>query len=54
VLAYLACAIAVISGAGGLLVFATATAVGILPPMLGIRRTHVMGLIIVPSILLAL
>lgn len=54
VLAYLVCAVAIISGAGGLLLFATSTAVGLLPPLLGIRRTHVMGLIIVPSILLAL
>lgn len=54
VLAYLACAVFIISGAAGLLVLATATAVGLLPPLLGIRRTHVMGLIIVPSIMLAL
>ena len=54
VLAYLLCAIAIISGPLGLLLFATSTAVGLLPPMLGIRRTHVMGLIIVPSFLLAL
>ena len=53
-LAYLICAIAIISGPLGLLLFATSTAIGLLPPMLGIRRTHVMGLIIVPSILLAL
>ncbi|MFA6489969.1 MAG: tripartite tricarboxylate transporter permease [Candidatus Micrarchaeia archaeon] len=54
ILAYLVCAIAIISGAEGLLVFATATAVGLLPPLLGVRRTHVMGLIIVPSMLLSL
>ena len=54
ILAYLLCAVAIISGGEGLLVFATATAIGLLPPLLGIRRTHVMGLIIVPSILLAL
>jgi len=54
VLAYLTFAVAAISGAAGLLTFATAAAIGILPPMLGIRRTHVMGLIIIPSILLAL
>ncbi len=53
VLAYLVCAVAVISGAEGLLLLATSTAVGMLPPLLGIRRTHVMGLIIVPSIMLA-
>jgi putative membrane protein len=54
VLAYLVCAVAIISGGEGLLLFATATAIGLLPPLLGIRRTHVMGLIIVPSIMLAL
>ncbi len=54
VLAYLVGAVAIISGGEGLLLFATATAVGMLPPLLGIRRTHVMGLIIVPSIMLAL
>lgn len=54
VLAYVVCAVAIISGGGGLLLLATATAIGMLPPLLGIRRTHVMGLIIVPSILLAL
>lgn len=54
ILAYLVAAVAIISGAGGLLLFATSTAVGLLPPLLGIRRTHVMGLIIVPAIMLAL
>lgn len=54
VLAYLVCAVAVISGGAGLLLFASATAVGLLPPLLGVRRTHVMGLIIVPAILLSL
>lgn len=54
VLAYLVSAVAIISGAQGILLFATATAVGLLPPLLGVRRTHVMGVIIIPSILLAL
>ncbi|VVB99169.1 Tripartite tricarboxylate transporter TctA family protein [uncultured archaeon] len=54
ILAYLVCAVAIISGGAGLLLFATSTAVGLLPPLLGIRRTHVMGLIIVPAIMLAL
>jgi putative membrane protein len=54
VLAYLTCAVGIISGGEGLLLFATATAIGVLPPLLGIRRTHVMGIIIVPSIMLAL
>ncbi|MFA4983150.1 MAG: tripartite tricarboxylate transporter permease [Candidatus Micrarchaeia archaeon] len=54
ILGYLVVMVGIISGAGGLLLFATSTAVGLLPPLLGVRRTHVMGLIIVPSILLAL
>ena len=54
ILGYLVCAIAIISGGSGLLLFATSAAVGVLPPLLGIRRTHVMGLIILPSILLSL
>ncbi|MCX6769857.1 MAG: tripartite tricarboxylate transporter permease [Candidatus Micrarchaeota archaeon] len=54
VLAYLVCVVGIVSGAAGLLVFATATAVGLLPPLLGVRRTHVMGLIIIPSLLLAI
>jgi putative membrane protein len=54
ILGYLVCAVAIISGPLGLLLFATSTCVGLLPPLLGIRRTHVMGAIIVPSILLAL
>jgi len=54
ILGYLVCAVAIISGGGGLLILATSTAVGLLPPLLGVRRTHVMGLIIVPAILLAL
>lgn len=54
VLAYLFFAVLIISGAEGLLLFATSAAIGILPPLLGVRRTHVMGLIIVPSIFLHL
>jgi putative membrane protein len=54
ILAYLMCTVAIISGALGIAVFAVSTAIGILPPLLGIRRTHVMGLIIVPSMMLAL
>ncbi len=54
ILSYLVFAVAVISGGAGLLLFSTCAAAGLLPPLLGIRRTHVMGLIIVPSILLSL
>ncbi|MEM4554558.1 MAG: tripartite tricarboxylate transporter permease [Candidatus Anstonellaceae archaeon] len=53
VLAYLVVAVGIICGWLGLVLFATCTAAGLLPPLLGIRRTHVMGLIILPSIFLS-
>jgi putative membrane protein len=54
VLIYLIVAVFTVSGGEGLLLFATSAALGMLPPLFGIRRTHLMGLIIVPSIYLAL
>jgi putative membrane protein len=39
------------SGPMGLLVFATATAIGILPPLAHVKRTHCMGVIMLPCIL---
>jgi putative membrane protein len=39
------------SGVVGLLVLATATAVGILPAAVGVKRTHAMGVIMLPCIL---
>lgn len=39
------------SGAVGLLVLATATAIGLLPATVGVKRTHCMGVIILPCIL---
>jgi putative membrane protein len=39
------------SGPMGLLVFATATAIGILPALVHVKRTHCMGVIMVPCIL---
>lgn len=53
ILAYLVCAVAIISGWMGLLLLATSTCIGVMAPLLGVRRNHVMGLIIVPSIMLA-
>jgi putative membrane protein len=41
----------VYSGVVGLLVFATATAIGMLPGFVGVKRTHCMGVIMVPCIL---
>jgi putative membrane protein len=39
------------TGLIGLLVLATATAIGLLPAAVGVRRTHCMGVIMVPCIL---
>lgn len=39
------------AGMMGLLILGTATAVGLLPPALGVKRTHCMGCIILPCIL---
>jgi len=39
------------SGLVGLLVFATATAIGMLPGFVHVKRTHCMGVIMVPCIL---
>jgi putative membrane protein len=48
---YLVITTFLISGFKGLVVLFTATVIGILPPLLGIRRTNLMGFIILPSIL---
>ncbi len=50
IFAYLFALLFLVSGVNGLLVAATATCIGVLPPLLGIRRTHVMGAIIVPTL----
>lgn len=39
------------SGPAGLLVFGTATALGMLPALVGVKRTHCMGVIMLPCIL---
>lgn len=39
------------SGPVGLLILATATAIGILPAVVGVKRTHAMGVIMLPCIL---
>ncbi|MFH1285601.1 MAG: tripartite tricarboxylate transporter permease [Candidatus Micrarchaeota archaeon] len=51
ILAYLLAMVALTSGANGLLIAATAGAIGVLPPLLGVRRTHLMGAILLPSLL---
>ncbi|VVB73739.1 Tripartite tricarboxylate transporter TctA family protein [uncultured archaeon] len=48
---YLLAAVLYTGGVAGILVAATATAMGTLPPLLGVRRTHLMGFLIVPTIL---
>ncbi len=48
---YLVCAVGLTDGWMGLAVLATATAIGVLPLLWGVRRTHVMGAIIGPSLL---
>ncbi|MCX6777325.1 MAG: hypothetical protein NT157_00385, partial [Candidatus Micrarchaeota archaeon] len=51
VVVYLLAIILLIDGAVGLFVAAVACCIGVLPPLLGVRRTHLMGLILLPSIL---
>ena len=50
ILAYLGFLVFLFDGPMGLLVMATATAIGVIPPLVGVRRTHLMGCILVPSI----
>ncbi len=50
---YLLGLVLIICGPAGIIILAASTAIGSLPLFLGVRRTHVMGLIIVPSILAA-
>jgi len=48
--AYLIAAVFLVSGLPGILILLTATAIGCLPILWGVRRTHVMGGIIGPSV----
>ncbi len=52
IIAYLVIMAFLMSGLGGLLVLATGTCIGLLPIFWGVRRTHVMGLILIPSMAL--
>jgi putative membrane protein len=52
VMAFLLVMVAVLAGALGLAILATATAIGLLPPLLGVKRVHLMGSLILPMILL--
>jgi putative membrane protein len=51
-LLYLIILVFVVSGPIGLLLLGTASALGAVPILLGVRRTHLMGLIMVPTMLL--
>lgn len=50
IFAYILALVFFICGPTGLLVAATATSIGLLPPLLGVRRTHLMAAIILPTI----
>ena len=48
---YLLAAVLYTGGLAAVLVATVATAIGVIPPLLGVRRTHLMGFLIVPTIL---
>ncbi len=54
ILLFLVLSVLMVSGMFGLLVCVISTAIGLLPPLLGVRRTHLMAFLIVPSILFLL
>ncbi|MBI5159128.1 tripartite tricarboxylate transporter permease [Candidatus Micrarchaeota archaeon] len=47
---YILALVFLICGPTGLLVAATATSIGLLPPLIGVKRTHLMGAIILPTL----
>lgn len=51
VLVFLVVLLFLLSGVLGLAIAAVATAIGLLPPLLGVRRVHLMGSLILPVIL---
>ena len=44
----LALAVGLVTGSLGLLVLGTATALGLVPPLVGVRRVHLMGCLLIP------
>jgi putative membrane protein len=50
VLVYLSLIVFIFDGPFGLLVMGTGAAIGVIPPIIGVRRTHLMGAILVPSL----
>ena len=51
VVVFLVVMTAVLTGVFGLLILATATGIGLLPPLWGVKRTHAMGVLMLPIIL---
>ncbi len=51
ILAFILCIVLLLSGFPGLLILFTASCIGAIAPLAGVRRTHVMGLILIPAIL---
>jgi putative membrane protein len=51
IFAFLAALVFIVDGPIGLLFMGTSAAIGVIPPMIGVRRTHLMGAILVPSII---
>jgi len=54
VLAILAVLILVLAGAAGLMIAVVAGVLGLVPPLAGVKRVHLMGSLIVPVVLLYL
>ena len=54
ILFFLLATIILSSGLFGFILCLISTAIGLLPPLLGVRRTHLMAFLIIPSILLSL
>lgn len=52
VLSFLLVLVLLLSGVAGLAVAAVATCLGLLPPLLGLRRVHLMGSLLLPLVLL--
>jgi putative membrane protein len=51
VLAFLVLLVSAFTGVIGLLIFATSTAIGVLAPLAGVKRSHCMAVLIIPTIM---
>ncbi len=54
VLVVLAVMIVLLAGAAGLMVATLATLLGLAPPLVGVKRVHLMGALVLPVVLLYL